>query len=196
MAPQARHAMADPVPNGTPDGGSCDRIAVMPQNVPGPMYDRIDRAILEHLQRNGRTPNVDLAGAVRLSPSSCLRRTKALEADGVIAGYHAELDRKRLGLGLTVFVALKVDQHSRATSRLLQEALAAIPAVVSCHLVSGEADFLVEVAVPDLEAYEQVLLDEILAIAPVRDARSTFAIRTVVNRGPLPLDGWPSGRRA
>ncbi|WP_371480980.1 Lrp/AsnC family transcriptional regulator [Kitasatospora sp. NBC_00315] len=168
----------------------------MPHTMPGPMYDRIDRAILEHLQRNGRTPNVDLAEAVRLSPSSCLRRTKALEADGVIAGYHAELDRARLGLGLTVFVALKVDQHSRATSRLLQEALAAIPAVVSCHLVSGEADFLVEVAVPDLEAYEQVLLDEILAIAPVRDARSTFAIRTVVNRGPLPVDQWPGARRA
>lgn len=196
MLPDPRHAMADSVPKARGDGGSCDRIGVMPHTMPGPMYDRIDRAILEHLQRNGRTPNVDLAEAVRLSPSSCLRRTKALEADGVIAGYHAELDRARLGLGLTVFVALKVDQHSRATSRLLQEALAAIPAVVSCHLVSGEADFLVEVAVPDLEAYEQVLLDEILAIAPVRDARSTFAIRTVVNRGPLPVDQWPGARRA
>ncbi|WP_033222598.1 Lrp/AsnC family transcriptional regulator [Kitasatospora phosalacinea] len=156
-----------------------------------PQYDRIDRAILAHLQRHGRTPNVDLAEAVRLSPSSALRRTKALEADGVIAGYRAELDRDRVGLGLTVFVALRVEQHSRETSRHIEESLCAIPAVVACHVVSGEADFLVEIAVPDLATYEQVLLDEILAVGPVRDARSTFAIRTVRSRGPLPLDHWP-----
>ncbi|MYW60247.1 arylsulfatase [Streptomyces sp. SID8370] len=63
-----------------------------------------------------------------------------------------------------------------------------MPAVVACHVVSGEADFLVEIAVPDPAAYEQVLLDEILAIGPVRDVRSTFAIRTVLSRGPLPVD--------
>ncbi|MGW2266274.1 Lrp/AsnC family transcriptional regulator [Streptomyces koyangensis] len=146
------------------------------------------RAILEHLQRHGRTPNVELAEAVRLSPSSALRRTKALEADGVIAGYRAEVDRERAGLGLTAFLSLTVDQHSRETSRTIEEALTAIPAVVACHVVSGEADFLVEIAVPDLAAYEQVLLDEILAIGPVRDVRSTFAIRTVLSRGPLPVD--------
>jgi Lrp/AsnC family transcriptional regulator, leucine-responsive regulatory protein len=166
----------------------------MLHNMPSPQYDRIDRAILDHLQRHGRTANVDLADAVRLSPSSCLRRTKALETEGIITGYRAELDRDRVGLGLTVFVALKVEQHSRETSRLIEDALTAIPAVVSCHVVSGEADFLVEVAVPDLAAYEQVLLDEILAIAPVRDARSTFAIRTVLSRGPLPMDRWPARR--
>ncbi|KLJ04599.1 Lrp/AsnC family transcriptional regulator [Streptomyces sp. KE1] len=156
--------------------------------MPRPAYDRIDRAILEHLQRHGRTPNVELAEAVRLSPSSALRRIKALEADGVIAGYRAEVDRDRAGLGLTAFLSLTVDQHSRETSRTIEAALTAIPAVVACHVVSGEADFLVEIAVPDLAAYEQVLLDEILAIGPVRDVRSTFAIRTVLSRGPLPVD--------
>jgi Lrp/AsnC family leucine-responsive transcriptional regulator len=156
-----------------------------------PLYDRVDREILDRLQRAGRTSNVELADAVRLSPSACLRRTKALEESGVIAGYGAELSRQELGLGLTAFVALKVDQHSRATSRLIEEQLVAIPAVVSCHVVSGEADFLVEIAVPDLAAYEQVLLDRILAIGPVRDARTTFAIRSVLHRGGLPLDGWP-----
>jgi Lrp/AsnC family leucine-responsive transcriptional regulator len=166
----------------------------MLHGMPSPQYDRIDRAILEHLQRNGRTANVDLAEAVRLSPSSCLRRTKALEAEGIITGYHADLDRDRIGLGLTVFVALTVEQHSRETSRFIAEALTAIPAVVRCHVVSGEADFLVEVAAPDLISYEQVLLDQILAIAPVRQARSTFAIRTVLGRGPLPVDGWPPRR--
>lgn len=172
----------------------CRKSFNMLHDMPQQGYDRIDRAILDRLQQHGRTANVDLAETVRLSPSSCLRRTKALEDDGVIAGYRAELDRGRLGLGLTVFIALKVDQHSRETSRTIEAALTAIPAVVACYVVSGEADFLVEVAVSDLAAYERVLLDEILAIGPVRDARSTFAIRTVLNRGPLPLSGWPPKR--
>lgn len=149
--------------------------------------DKADRAILERLQRDGRMANVELAEAVALSPSSCLRRTKALESDGLITGYRAELDRAKLGLGLTVFIALKVEQHSRATSRHIEASLTAIPAVVACYVVSGEADFLVEAVVPDLGAYEELLLDQVLAIGPVVDARSTFAIRTVLSRGPLPL---------
>ncbi|MGW1028147.1 Lrp/AsnC family transcriptional regulator [Streptomyces sp. NPDC002577] len=161
--------------------------------MPQPLYDRIDRAILDHLQRHGRTPNVDLAEAVRLSPSSCLRRTKALEADGVIAGYRAELDRERLGLGLTVFLSLKVER-APATAEVVEAALKAIPHVVSCHVVSGDADFLVELAVPDLHTFERVLTDDVLSIGPVRDARSTFSIRTVVDRGTLPLDSWAGPR--
>ncbi len=133
-------------------------------------------------------PNVELAEKVALSPSSCLRRTKALEAAGLIAGYRAELDRQRLGLGLTVFISLRVQQHSRVTSRAIEDALTAIPAVVACYVVSGEADFLVEAVVPDLGAYESLLLDQVLAIDAVSDARSTFAIRTVLGRGALPVD--------
>src|SRR3954465_9549563 len=105
--------------------------------MPELVLDSIDRAILEHLQRDGRIANVDLAEAVSLSPSSCLRRTKALEAAGLIAGYRAELDRERAGLGLTVFISLKVDQHSRETSRRIETALTDIPAVVACYVVSG-----------------------------------------------------------
>jgi Lrp/AsnC family leucine-responsive transcriptional regulator len=157
-----------------------------------PTYDRIDRAILSRLQEDGRIANVDLADAVSLSPSSCLRRTKALEAGGLIAGYRAELDRERLGLNLTVFIELKVTQHSRETSREIEAGLTAIPAVVACHMVSGEADFLVEAVVPNLAGYEQLLLDQILAIGPVTDARSSFAIRTILSRGPLPLDHLPT----
>lgn len=166
----------------------------MLKNMPEPQYDLTDRAILDVLQRDGRMANVDLAEAVSLSPSSCLRRTKALEADGLIAGYRAELDRERAGLGLTVFIALKVEQHSRETSRTIEAAITAIPAVVACHLVAGEADILVEAVVPNLSAYEQVLLDQILALGPVTDARSTFAIRTALSRGPLPLDHWTRPR--
>jgi Lrp/AsnC family leucine-responsive transcriptional regulator len=150
-------------------------------------FDKTDRAILAELQRNGRIANVDLAEKVNLSPSSCLRRTKALEASGIIAGYRAELDRERAGLGLTVFVSLKVEQHSRATSIRILEAITEIPAVVACYVVSGEADVLVEAVVPSLAEYESVLLDQLLAVDVVIDARSTFAIRTVLSRGALPV---------
>jgi len=160
----------------------------MLRNMPDGGFDKTDRAILTLLQREGRIPNVELAERVALSPSSALRRTKALEAAGLIAGYRAELDRQQLGLGLTVFISLRVEQHSRATSRVIEEALTAIPAVVACYVVSGEADFLVEAVVPDLGAYESLLLDNVLAIDAVSDARSTFAIRTVLARGPLPVD--------
>ena len=156
--------------------------------MPEQEFDATDLAILARLQSDGRKANVDLAEEVSLSPSSCLRRTKALEARGVIAGYRAELDRERLGLGLTVFIELSVARHSRQTSREIEEGLTAIPAVVACHLVSGDADFLVEAVVPSLAVYEEVLLDRILAIEPITSARSIFALRTVLNRGPLPLD--------
>src|SRR6266480_8002402 len=98
--------------------------------------DRTDRAILGTLQRDGRIANVDLAEAVALSPSACLRRVKALEASGIIAGYHAEVSRAAAGLGLTVFIGLRVEGHSRETSSLIEQALLAIPAVVACYVVS------------------------------------------------------------
>jgi Lrp/AsnC family leucine-responsive transcriptional regulator len=152
------------------------------------MFDSTDREILRRLQVDGRVANVDLAEAVRLSPSACLRRVRALEEAGVIAGYRAELDRERVGLGLTVFLELKVQGHSAETKQEMEDALLAIPAVVACHLVSGTADFFVEGAVPDLASYEDKLLDHVLAIPAVVDVRSTFAIRTMRTRGPLPVD--------
>jgi Lrp/AsnC family transcriptional regulator, leucine-responsive regulatory protein len=148
--------------------------------------DSVDRRILDVLQVEGRLPNVDLADRVNLSPSPCLRRVRALEAD-VITGYHAELDRPAVGLGLTVFVELKVSGHSREASDRIEEALADLREVVSCHLVSGGADFLLQVVVPDLAAYERFLMDRLLTLPSVQDVRSNFAIRTVKARGPLPL---------
>ena len=158
--------------------------------MPPERIDRVDRAILKKLQEDGRIANVDLAEAVSLSPSACLRRVKALERSGVIAGYRAEVDRVQAGLGLTAFLGLRVEGHSRETSRRIEQALLAIPAVVACYLISGTDDFMVEIAVPDLAGYEQLLLDQVLAVPGVTEARSTFAIRTVLSRGPVPLDHW------
>jgi Lrp/AsnC family leucine-responsive transcriptional regulator len=142
------------------------------------------------LQRDGRIANVDLAEAIALSPSACLRRVKALEASGIIEGYRADVSRPRAGLGLTAFIGLKVEGHSQETSSRIEHALLSIPAVVACYVVSGADDFLVEAAVPDLASYEQLLLGQILTIPSVVEARSTFAIRTVLSRGPMPLEHW------
>jgi Lrp/AsnC family transcriptional regulator, leucine-responsive regulatory protein len=162
----------------------------MRNSMPPHDVDRIDRAILTQLQADGRIANVDLAESVSLSPSACLRRVKALEASGIIAGYRAELDRNRAGLGLTAFIELRVEGHSLETAMNIAETLTRIPAVVACYLVSGSADFFVEVAVPDLASYEDTLLSKILAIPSVVSARSSFAIRTYLSRGPLPLEHW------
>ena len=158
----------------------------MPEHTP----DRVDRAIVSRLQRDGRIANVDLADAISLSPSACLRRVKALEASGIIAGYRAEVSRPQAGLGLTVFIGLKVGGQSQETASRVEQALLAIPAIVACYLVSGTFDFLAEAAVPDLASYEQLLLGQILTIPSVVEAQSTFAIRTILSRGPLPLDHW------
>jgi Lrp/AsnC family transcriptional regulator, leucine-responsive regulatory protein len=153
-------------------------------------HDRLDRAILARLQQDGRIANIDLAEAVSLSPSACLRRVKALEASGIIEGYRAEVSRPQAGLGLTAFIGLRVENHSRAASRDIEDGLTAIPAVVACYVTSGEDDFFVEIAARDLADYERILLDLILAVPGVGRARTTFAIRTVLSRGPVPLTHW------
>jgi Lrp/AsnC family leucine-responsive transcriptional regulator len=149
--------------------------------------DRVDRGLLEVLQREGRLSNVALAERVHLSPSPCLRRLKALEHDGVVEGYRAVLNREAVGLGLTVFVEVRVEGHSDVLAGEIQEAVTAMPEVVACHIVSGAADFLLEVVVPDLRAYERFLLGSLLKLPSVADVRSNFAIRTVKAPGPLPL---------
>ncbi|MGH6881980.1 Lrp/AsnC family transcriptional regulator [Hypericibacter sp.] len=155
--------------------------------MPNSDLDAIDRHILEVLQVDGRLSVVELADKVGLSPSPCLRRVKRLEAEGHIAGYRASLSRERIGLGLTVFVGVKVDGHRDENATALQQAIKAMPEVVSAHLVSGEADFLLEVVMPDLKHYEEFLVGRLLKLPMIKDIRSNFAIRTVKLDAALPL---------
>jgi Lrp/AsnC family transcriptional regulator, leucine-responsive regulatory protein len=152
-----------------------------------PKLDNFDVAILTALQQNGRAANVDVAEAVHLSPSPCLRRIRNLEDQGIIRGYRADIDRTKVGLGLTVFVEMKVGGHNRENANRFQEALAEIPEVISCFMISGGADFLAELVVEDLPAYEKVLSEKLLTLPSVTDIRSNFAIRTVKTAGPLKL---------
>jgi Lrp/AsnC family transcriptional regulator, leucine-responsive regulatory protein len=151
------------------------------------MIDLTDRKMLEILQREGRISNAALAEQLHLSPSPCLRRLRALEHDGVITGYRAQLDRGKLGLGLTVFVELQVDGHSDRTASAISEKLRAAPEVIQAHIVSGAADFRLEVVVQDLAAYERLMFDMLLTLPNIGDVRSNFALRTVKSSAPLPL---------
>ncbi len=149
--------------------------------------DEKDREILQCLQKNGRLSNVELAEAVNLSPSPCLRRTKRLEKKGVIRDYYAEIDRRKAGIGLTVFVEIKVDRHSTQNARELGESLINIPSVISCHMVSGNADFLAEIAARDLEDYERILVENLLTLPMISDIRSNFELREIKRHGILPI---------
>lgn len=123
------------------------------------MSDRIDHRILQELERDGRLSNTRLAELVGLSPSACLRRVQALEASGVIQGYRARLDRRKLGTGMTVFVAVGLSDHSRDSAARFERAIAAATEVRECHNVAGAFEYLLRVEVRDLEAYKRFHAD-------------------------------------
>jgi Lrp/AsnC family leucine-responsive transcriptional regulator len=156
--------------------------------MPKSELDAIDCRIIAALQANGRLTNVELAEQVGLSPSPCLRRVKRLEREGYIEAYRAMLGRGRIGLGFTVFVGVKVDGHADERINAFEAAVLALPEVVACHIVSGEADYLIEVVVPDLEHYQRFLLGNLLNLPMVKEVRSNIAIQTLKAAAPLPLD--------
>lgn len=152
-------------------------------------FDSFDKSILQNLQEHGRMTNQELAERIGLSATPCQRRVKQLEAKQVIQGYRAILCRQELGLGLTVFLEIKVEGHGReGMSSELRHFFAAMPEVVSLHILSGRADFLLEVTVPNLAAYEFFLLEKLLKNPSIKEVQSNFAIRTIKSQAPLPLD--------
>ena len=148
--------------------------------------DAIDGRIVAELQADGRLSNVDLADKVGLSPSPCLRRVKRLERDGYIEGYRAAL--RRIGLGFSVFVSVKIDGHANERALAFEKAVVEMPEVIACHLVSGEADYFLEIVVPDLGDYQRFLVDKLLNLPIVREVRSNIAIQTLKAGAPLPLE--------
>jgi Lrp/AsnC family leucine-responsive transcriptional regulator len=149
--------------------------------------DAIDRRIVTELQTNARLSNIELAEKVGLSPSPCLRRVRRLERDGFIDGYRASLRRGRVGLGFSAFVAVQLNGHANEHALSFERAIVALPEVVACHLVSGEADYLLEVVVPELEDYQHFLVGKLLNLSIVREVRSNIAIQTLKAGAPLPL---------
>ena len=150
--------------------------------------DAIDCRIVAELQSDGRLSNVELADKVGLSPSPCLRRVKRLEQEGYIQGYRAALQRDRVGLGFSVFIGVKLNGHANDCALAFEQAVVEMPEVVACHLVSGEADYFLEVVVPDLADYQRFLVGKLLNLTLVREVRSNIAIQTLKAGAPLPLE--------
>ncbi|MDF3029660.1 MAG: Transcriptional regulator [Moraxellaceae bacterium] len=150
--------------------------------------DRIDRRILECLQKDGGLSNQELAERVGLSPSPCLRRVKALEEAGIILRRVTLLDRKKLGLSLTVILHIGMDRHTPERFEKFEETVAGFPEVQECYLVTGqEADYQLKVVVPDMDAYQAFLLGKITRIPGVSGVHSSFVLRRVVDNTEVPL---------
>ena len=149
--------------------------------------DRTERRILETLQAAGRISNVDLAEAVGLSESPCLRRVRALEADGVITGYRAALDQRRIGLPVTAFVQVQLDKHDDAKAQAFLDSVIAEPHIIECHAMSGAYDYLLKVVAANLDHFTAIALQGILHFPGVKDIESGFSLLTVKQNAPLPI---------
>ncbi|MCK6411519.1 MAG: Lrp/AsnC family transcriptional regulator [Azonexus sp.] len=150
--------------------------------------DRYDRQILELLQSEGRLSNQELAERIGLSPSPCLRRVKALEEAGYIAGYRALLDARKLGLSLMALIGISMDRHTPERFANFEAEIAAIPEILECLLITGQqSDYQLKVVVGDMDAYHDLLLHRITRIQGVTGVHSSFVLRQVVNKTALPL---------
>lgn len=139
----------------------------------GVRLDDMDRAIIAQLQRDARMSVADLARAVNLSPSPCLRRLRRLERSGAIRGYRVELDPS---LKLTAFVGVRLARHARNDIQRFQREALAVPEIVECHHVTGSIDYLLRVEVPDVEAYEAFHADRLAALHGVAHVTTHIAM--------------------
>jgi len=150
--------------------------------------DRTDRRILELLQHDGSLSNLQLADKVGLSPSPCSRRVKALEESGLITGYRALLDARKVGLDLLALISISMDRHTPERFNNFEEQLAACPEVLECYLITGQsADYVLKVLVEDMDAYQQFLLGTLTRIEGVSGVHSSFVMRKVVDRTAIPI---------
>lgn len=149
--------------------------------------DATDLRILELLQTDASLSNAELARRVHLSASPCLARVRALESAGLIRQYVALLDATRLGLHLNVFISISLKQQSRQALQAFEEHIAVRDEVMECYLMTGDSDYLLRVAVPDMPALERFILEQLSPIAQVEKIRSSFALKQVRYKTALPL---------
>lgn len=151
--------------------------------------DKLDRRILTELQRNGRITNLELAEKIGLSPTPCARRVKQLEETGLIKGSVTLLDASKLDLKLTALIQISMDRHTPDRFEVFEDKVKGYPEVIECLLITGQSgDYLLKVAIPDMECYQQFLLNKITRIEGVTDVHSSFMLREVINTTALPLN--------
>lgn len=149
--------------------------------------DRYDVAILVELQRDGRLSNAELAQRIGLSATPCWRRVRRLEELGVIRGYRAEIDRRRIGLGVLAFVRVDAERNNAEATRALEDAIRAMPEVVSCHYISGAGTFELHVMATDLDAYSRWTHEVLFKLPNIKDLHTSFSLGEVKSGAALPL---------
>jgi Lrp/AsnC family leucine-responsive transcriptional regulator len=153
----------------------------------GAALDRYDIAILRELQRDARLSNTELASRIGLSAAPTWRRVKWLEEQGFITGYRAEIDRRKIGLGVLAFVRVDAERNTASDTRALEDAIRRIPEVISCHYISGAGTFELQVMVTDLDAFSKFSLEVLLNLPNVKDLHTSFSLGEVKAGAALPL---------
>jgi Lrp/AsnC family leucine-responsive transcriptional regulator len=157
--------------------------------------DLIDWRLLGLLQQDARITNVELAEKVGLSPSPCLNRVRALEESGYISRYVTLLDPQRVGLKVSVFIQVTLEKQIEPALEVFEQAIRERPEVMECYLMTGEADYLLRVVVPDLQALERFILQFLSRVPGVGNIKSSFSLKQVKYQTALPLPAPEAGRR-
>ncbi|MBY4677695.1 Lrp/AsnC ligand binding domain-containing protein [Marinobacterium arenosum] len=150
-------------------------------------FDRIDRNILRILQREGRISYTELADRVGLSTTPCMERVKRLEKEGVIQGYHARIDPAALDYSMLVFVEISLSYQSPDAFERFSQAVAELPYILECHLVSGDTDYLIKARISDMSEYRQLLGDMLLNLPGVKNSKSYIVMEEVKETSELPV---------
>ena len=156
--------------------------------MPGARLDPIDRQILAELQTDGRMTNVELARRVGISAPPCLRRVRALEEQGYIRGYHADIDPRRLGFEVQVFAMVGLSRQAEADLSAFEDRCRAWPLVRECHMLNGEVDFLLKCVAPDLSGFQSFLTGELLTTENVASVKTLLVIRGAKDAPGVPFD--------
>ncbi|GAA4775574.1 Lrp/AsnC family transcriptional regulator [Stakelama sediminis] len=150
-------------------------------------FDRIDRQIMALLQEDGRMTNVELAERVGLTAPPCLRRVRALEEEGAIRGYHAELDPLALGYTITVYALVSLRSQAESDLDAFEAHVANIPEVRECHMLNGEIDFILKIVATDLKSFQQMLTTHLTTAPNVTSVKTSLTIRTSKHLPGIPL---------
>ncbi|AKQ42033.1 AsnC family transcriptional regulator [Aurantiacibacter atlanticus] len=150
--------------------------------------DRIDRNLLAELQAEGRVTNVDLAKRVGLTAPPCLRRVRALEEEGVIRGYHADLDASKLGFAITVFAMVSLRSQAEEDLKAFEDHMATLAEVRECHMLNGEIDFILKIVSRDLQSFQEFLTSKLTPAPNVASVKTSLTIRTAKHEPGVPLE--------
>ncbi len=149
--------------------------------------DSFDKKILEALQKDGRITNKDLAEQVALSQAPCWRRVDALEKNGLIKGYTAIVDQDMLGLSLTAFAQITLDNHHPDTVEKFDQSIQQWPEILECHATSGEYDYLLKIVTKDMSSYNQLIYEKIIRLPSIRSVNSSFSMQQKKRTSHLPI---------